>query len=87
MNSTHSFGKLEKRECFLTDFVRISLPDNKNQRKKIQMNVFYEYRCKIQNKILYCITVVYKKRVTYIMTKWSLSEGCKIGCMFKKPTI
>lgn len=43
-------------------------------------------------KIKFCIvlkfnTVVYKKRVTYIMTKWSLSEGCKIGCMFKKPTI
>lgn len=36
MNSTHSFGKLEKRECFLTDFVRISLPDNKNQTKILQ---------------------------------------------------
>lgn len=35
-------------------------------------------------KIKFCIVLQqYIKKVIYIMTKWSLSEGCKIGCMFK----
>lgn len=35
MNSTYSFGKLEKREYFLTGFVRISLPDHYHYQMKI----------------------------------------------------
>lgn len=49
MNSTHSFGKLERRECFLTESVRMALPDNKTQ---LHMKLSPKFRCEIQNEIL-----------------------------------
>ena len=55
---------------------------DKDITRKQQTNISHEHRYKILNKILTYQIQQYMKRC-YIMTKWDLSQDCKIGLIFE----